>query len=1049
MQARKSAVNRPRLLLSFLALGVLCFGSNAFCDSVATVAPLATAPRVHTKAFSDHPKEHSGQHVRSYKGIPRPVVTTPFKVSLIEGQGTIRQFGDKTIIKIATPNAILEGNLSTDANDIVKIFMLSPSDSALLRSTTGLATDANGFYWSNANLFMVNTAGFVFAPSARVRAANILVSTLNISNSDFLSGCATGQYKFAGQGTYIINQGSLIPQPGGYVCLFSQAIRNEGTIEARLGNVAVAAGEKITLKTVDLDDQGTIFVAIDKAVESEVLGPDGTKLNSAIENKGTISADGGKVLLTTKVLNKIFDHAINNSGIIEAKTLTIGKDGEVKLAAEGAPVINTGTITAGKVKIRVKNANFTNQGKIVSESKNVSIKVKNATFINRGSVIAKAPVVVPPVTIAIAPAPAIGSVKISATDIIQDGVIFADNLVSIRAENSVSTTLPIIEDTAKSTVNQGPYSADGSPIAIISGGQVSITAKQIGSYNYAIKILSPSTAIYRTTGDIDISESLGIGTSILFRGPPEGGFAIICSTGTDLTLAASEGFIDVRKGVRLTAQNLTLQSQRGIYSAGSITTPNILRLTSAGDIYSLGVLESSRLIERGNTFQVGGVFHPGQADLKNADNAVEYSADTHLSAQITDPANVVVDAGITLTLDADTSFSAGNAFLMDPTSTISGGGYNLAISASNDSSLGNINNVNLLTLSSGSGSNVTFTSNSGSTFKVITVKTNHFAILSRSSGTGTSANPIMVYAVSNAPGGLQYVATSGLGLHYKLANNIDASETSQWNSGAGFVPIGDSAAAFIGYFDGNSLTVSNLMVNVTSGNPAGLFGYIASAGTIANMHLADASITGTTNVGGLVGISNLGTVNNSSSSGTVTGGIGVGGLVGWNGGFVNQSYSAAGVIGGGDDVGGLAGWNNCSIDSSYSTGNVSVTVNISASGSENVGGLVGYNYGGTITNSYSTGNVIENEAGSSNNALNIYNYVGGLAGRNDNIIDRSYSTGNVTGNIIIGGRGFFMITNDVGGLVGLNHGQIFNSFTTSIVSGSIYVSGSWIHYYFG
>jgi len=78
-----------------------------------------------------------------------------------------------------------------------------------------------------------------------------------------------------------------------------------------------------------------------------------------------------------------------------------------------------------------------------------------------------------------------------------------------------------------------------------------------------------------------------------------------------------------------------------------------------------------------------------------------------------------------------------------------------------------------------------------------------------------------------------------------------------------------------------------------------------------------------------------------------------------------------------------------------------------------VGVLVGGN-DGTITNSYTTGNVYSNTG-----------YVGVLVGRNDGVITNSYVAGNITGSP----RCF-------GVLVGFNSGTITNSYTTGTVTGT-------------
>jgi len=91
------------------------------------------------------------------------------------------------------------------------------------------------------------------------------------------------------------------------------------------------------------------------------------------------------------------------------------------------------------------------------------------------------------------------------------------------------------------------------------------------------------------------------------------------------------------------------------------------------------------------------------------------------------------------------------------------------------------------------------------------------------------------------------------------------------------------------------------------------------------------------------------------------------------------------------------GRNAGSINNCYATGDVTSNRTISW----NLGGLVGYNYYGSISNSYSKGNVT---------GANSSWYLGGLVGLNQSSsISNSYSTGTVTGG---------NVSTYVGGLVG-------------------------------
>jgi hypothetical protein len=137
----------------------------------------------------------------------------------------------------------------------------------------------------------------------------------------------------------------------------------------------------------------------------------------------------------------------------------------------------------------------------------------------------------------------------------------------------------------------------------------------------------------------------------------------------------------------------------------------------------------------------------------------------------------------------------------------------------------------------------------------------------------------------------------------------------------------------------------------------------------------------------------------------VTGLAGIGGLIGENAGTVSNSYSTGNVTDGGWGwVGGLIGGNTGTVSNSYSASYVT--------GYAGVGGLVAFNdEGGTVSNSYSTSYVTGEEI------------VGGLVAGNAGIVSNSCSTGNVTG------------SSQVGGLVGENHGTVSKSFWDIETSG--------------
>ena len=216
---------------------------------------------------------------------------------------------------------------------------------------------------------------------------------------------------------------------------------------------------------------------------------------------------------------------------------------------------------------------------------------------------------------------------------------------------------------------------------------------------------------------------------------------------------------------------------------------------------------------------------------------------------------------------------------------------------------------------------------------------------------------------------------NNLTARYELANDIDCSETKNWNCNdlgqycLGFRPVGAythpfTGLGFSGNFEGNNHTISNLNIGLfpyRSRNFIGLFG--ASIGNISNVGLVNVSFSSYDTAGGLVGVLQGGLISNSYVSGNLSSIVDcVGGLVGQqDNGIIYHSYSTANVNGI-SCVGGLVGnFNDGIINNSYSTGLVEVIYDL-------VGGLVGTQCYGKIFNSYSVGKV------------NGTSYVGGLVG---------------------------------------------------------------------
>ena len=181
-----------------------------------------------------------------------------------------------------------------------------------------------------------------------------------------------------------------------------------------------------------------------------------------------------------------------------------------------------------------------------------------------------------------------------------------------------------------------------------------------------------------------------------------------------------------------------------------------------------------------------------------------------------------------------------------------------------------------------------------------------------------------------------------LSADYFLQDDIDASETAEWNGGAGFDPIGDESNPFTGTFDGQGHVIENLTIDRSDEQYVGLFGEADGSDVVLqNVRLEGLDIHGEERVGGLAGKIRDGAVLNSSVEGQVIAENQlVGGMVGrpWSA-TLDQRLSARTTVEGGDvghlrGIGGLVG---------RSTGSTTISVAYAQSEvtGENAGGLVG------------------------------------------------------------------------------------------------------------
>ncbi|MCD6040161.1 MAG: hxuA 2, partial [Gammaproteobacteria bacterium] len=205
------------------------------------------------------------------------------------------------------------------------------------------ASQILGKLQANGRIILVNQAGIFFGPGSHIDVAGIIASSSDITNANFLAGNYVFDQSSSLYNGSIINQGTIISANHGLVALVGSAVSNEGLVQAHLGNVVLASGNKFT---VGLDQTSLINFTVDEGITSPGVDNTGNALKDAVNNSGTIIADGGTILMTAKAAQNIVDRIINMTGVAQARSV-YQKNGEIILAGdqEGTTYVS-GTLDA-------------------------------------------------------------------------------------------------------------------------------------------------------------------------------------------------------------------------------------------------------------------------------------------------------------------------------------------------------------------------------------------------------------------------------------------------------------------------------------------------------------------------------------------------------------------------------------------------------------------------------------------------------------------------------------------------------------------------------
>jgi filamentous hemagglutinin family protein len=164
-----------------------------------------------------------------------------------------------------------------------------------------------GSLQANGVVVLLNSSGFYFGPNSFVSAAGLVVSTANCLPPQN----AGGSWEFNGPPPLasIVNYGTIKVGNGGDVFLIADQVQNQGDIAAPGGNIALAAGQTVTVSERP-DGRG---------MSMQVTLPQGS-----VDNYGNLIADGGTISLNAQV--------VNQNGFIQANSVR-SQNGVIELVA--------------------------------------------------------------------------------------------------------------------------------------------------------------------------------------------------------------------------------------------------------------------------------------------------------------------------------------------------------------------------------------------------------------------------------------------------------------------------------------------------------------------------------------------------------------------------------------------------------------------------------------------------------------------------------------------------------------------------------------------
>ncbi|MBI2800668.1 MAG: filamentous hemagglutinin N-terminal domain-containing protein, partial [Gammaproteobacteria bacterium] len=564
----------------------------------------------------------------------------PAGAEIANGQASFATPDAATLNITNSPGAILNWQQFSIAPPETTRFIQQSTTSAVLNRVTGQDPSAIlGQLVSNGRVFLINPNGIVFGADARVDTAGLIASTLNITDASFRAG------KLAFEGDTrsgaIKNSGYLKAGPKGEIVLIAPQIENAGVLDVHDGQLILAAGERVKLASLALND-----------VTLEVQAPTDRVLNlgKLIAEQGAIGVFAGQIKNSGEIVANSLGRDAQGRIVLSAQAeVTVDRDarvaadgptgGDIRIQSTNGTTLVDGTVaargtgtgaaegTGGDIKILGVRVGLTGHAEIDAsgahgggevlvggdwQGKNPAIQNAERTTVTAGA-----------------------SIKANA------GAAGNGGKVVVWADESTGFHGSINAKGGAQSGNGGTVETSGKQALDIGGARIDAAASQgtagtwlldpsditliHGSANALIAgLFNPATT--SSIGDTQINAALNSGTDVTIQtnggnggsgnivvngsGDIGGAVSILNSTGGTRSLSLlADGSIDIRSGANIGAiagnvlsLNLTSNIAGSSTIAGSIDLQNGTLSVSGGGLALTGTVKNGRLVTSGGSF---------------------------------------------------------------------------------------------------------------------------------------------------------------------------------------------------------------------------------------------------------------------------------------------------------------------------------------------------------------------------------------------------------------------------------------------------------------